>query len=77
MSIMTAPPAAKAGDVIEKSNDLGDIARVATEWVEAEIGAVKSAPNNPYGEDDEAIAGEILRRLAPGKMRPFRPQDGA
>lgn len=27
------------------------------------IDAVKAAPDNPYGDDDEKIAGEILRQL--------------
>lgn len=29
----------------------------------AAIQAVKSAPDNPYGNDDEIIAGEILKKL--------------
>lgn len=39
-----------------------DGAKAATAWVEQAIATVKSAPDNPYG-DDEAIAGEILRQL--------------
>ena len=38
-------------------------AKAATQWVEAAIAAVKSAPDNPFGNDDEAIAAEILHRL--------------
>jgi hypothetical protein len=37
--------------------------RAAQEWVAAAIAVVKAAPNNPYGDDDEAIAGEILRQI--------------
>lgn len=35
----------------------------ATKWVEQAIATVKAAPNNPYGDNDEAIAGEILRQV--------------
>lgn len=28
------------------------------------IALVKTAPDNPYGDDDELIAGELLRRIA-------------
>ena len=31
--------------------------------MDAAIQLVKSAPDNPYGDDDEAIAGELLRRI--------------
>lgn len=33
------------------------------EWVKAAIAAIKAAPDNPYGDDDETIAGEILKRI--------------
>ena len=32
-------------------------------WVDAAITAVKSAPDNHYGDDEEAIAGSLLERL--------------
>jgi hypothetical protein len=28
------------------------------------IQLIKSAPDNPYGEDDEQIAGELLKKIA-------------
>ena len=31
--------------------------------LEAALAAVKSAPDNPYGDDDEAIAAEIIERV--------------
>lgn len=31
--------------------------------MEAALAAVKSAPDNPYGDDDEAIAAAILARI--------------
>ena len=38
-------------------------AKAATAWVFAAIDAVKAAPDGGVYGDDEAIAGEILRRL--------------
>jgi hypothetical protein len=38
-------------------------AKEAEAFVASAIAAVKSAPDNPYGDDDEAIAGEILRKI--------------
>jgi hypothetical protein len=43
--------------------NVGKLAREATAWVEQAIAVVKSAPDNPYGNDDEAIAGEVLRQI--------------
>ncbi len=37
--------------------------RAAFAWVDEAIAAVKAAPDNPYGDDDEAIAAAILARL--------------
>jgi len=44
-------------------DNLKKCATNATEWVNLAISAVKTAPDNPFGDDDEAIAGEILRRI--------------
>ena len=49
------------------SPDLATKAQAAAEWVRDAIQAVKSAPDNPFGDDDEAIAGEMLR-LAEQRM---------
>jgi hypothetical protein len=38
-------------------------ARHATEWVQKAIDAVKAAPDNPYGDDDEMIAEAILDEI--------------
>jgi hypothetical protein len=51
MRFLTTPGAVVAG------------AHEATEWVRLAIQTVKDAPGNPYGDDDEAIAGEILRQI--------------
>jgi len=42
------------------------ISRAITNFHNA-IELIKSAPDNPYGDDDEAIAGAILERLAEQK----------
>ena len=33
------------------------------------IQVIKSAPDNPYGEDDEAIAGDLLKRIEERKKQ--------
>ena len=43
-------------------------AREATTWCLGAIDAVKAAPDNPYGEDDEQIAGVILDGIAARKV---------
>jgi hypothetical protein len=35
----------------------------ASAWVRRAIAAVKTAPDNPYGNDDEVIAGVLLRDI--------------
>lgn len=44
------------------SSGLGQRAQEATKWVEDAIQAVKSAPDNRW-PDDEAIAGELVKRI--------------
>ena len=46
--------------------------RRASKWVQEAIDAVKSAPDNPYGDNDEAIAEAILAKLDE-KRRPTAP----
>ncbi|KKL17574.1 hypothetical protein LCGC14_2484200 [marine sediment metagenome] len=43
--------------------NLSKVAGEATKWVEAAIAVVKTAPDNPYGDDDEAIAEAVLKGL--------------
>lgn len=40
-----------------------ETAKRAKEWVGAAIQAVKDAPDNPYGDNDEVIAGVILEEI--------------
>lgn len=66
MSVDAIPSGGGLADGIKFLMSPGRIvaaAREATAWVETAIAAVKAAPDNSFGDDDEAIAGEILRQL--------------
>lgn len=66
MSLLTVPPGggiASAAEALATPGRIGEIAKEATAWAEASIRLVKAIPGNPYGDDDEAIAGAILRRI--------------
>lgn len=67
MSLLMVPAGgglATALQALTKPGNLAAVAKEATAWVEAAIAVVKTAPDNPYGEDDEAIAGAILKGIA-------------
>lgn len=57
------------GGIAAGTTFLSDVAgmkasfRAAFAWADDAIAAVKAAPDNPYGDDDEAIAAAILDRL--------------
>ena len=55
--------------VLTTPGRLQQVLRDAAEWVNQAIAVVKTAPDNPYGNDDEAIAGEILRQLEERKRK--------
>lgn len=66
LSVDAVPAGGGFASAIEFLSDQERIingARAATDWVQTAIAAVKAAPGNPYGDDDEAIAGEILRQI--------------
>lgn len=42
---------------------LAQLSRDALAWCDAAIQAMRSAPDNPYGDDEEVIAGAILREI--------------
>lgn len=66
MSQLMVPAGAALAAGIRELTTPGNIAkrcREATAWVEEAIDVVKTAPDNPYGNDDEAIAGEILKQI--------------
>ena len=67
MALIMIPPGTKDGlatgiKALSSAKGLGDAAREATAWVFEAIDVVKTAPDNPFA-DDEAIAGEILRGI--------------
>lgn len=66
MSMLMVPDKGGLADALKalsSPKNIGNIAREATDWVMAALAAVKVAPGNSYGDDDEAIAGEVLRRI--------------
>jgi hypothetical protein len=72
ISLDAVPPGGGFQSAIEFLSDKDRIvssARSATQWVETALAAVKAAPGNPYGDDDEAIAGEILRQIEEKKTQ--------
>ena len=65
MSTLMIPSGGGLSDgirALSSSESIGKYAREATEWVEEVLTVVKTAPDNPYG-NDEVIAGEILRQI--------------
>ena len=67
-SVLAIPPGTErpfeaALDSFKSKERMIQLAREAQANVEAAIGMVKRARDNPWGNDDEAIAGEILRRI--------------
>lgn len=62
---LMVPSGGNIGDALNAiiSGKTVGLAKEATVWVQAAIAAVKQASDNPYGDDDEAIAGEILRKI--------------
>jgi hypothetical protein len=65
MSLDAIPPGGGIADGVSflLSGKLGESAKAASEWVRRAIATVKAAPDNPFGDDDEAIAAELLRRI--------------
>lgn len=59
----------KGGGLIEtceamvKPGGINNAAKNATKFAEEAIAEIKAAPDNTFGDDDEVIAGEILRRV--------------
>jgi len=42
------------------------VSRDALAWIELAIVTIKIAPDNPYGDDDEAICAAILEKIENG-----------
>lgn len=66
MAMIAVPPGSgfsAAVDTLLDNAKLKAVAREAQSQVREALDAVKAAPDNPWGEDDEAIAAEILRKV--------------
>lgn len=50
-------------DFLMNPQRIKEVSLKALEWCDQAIAAVKSAPDNPYGDDEEVIAGVILDRM--------------
>ena len=50
-------------DVITNRGKFSSIASEASAWARAAIATMKTAPDNPYGDNDEAMAGAILEGI--------------
>lgn len=62
---------------VEMFTDRDKFMTIATEanaWVQAAIDVMKTAPDNPYGDDDEAIAGSILKGIEEREAQNTKPK---
>lgn len=50
-------------EVITDKDKFSATAHEAAAWAQEAIALMKTAPDNPYGDDDEAIAGAILQAI--------------
>jgi hypothetical protein len=59
----------EGGSVLDGFNALtnparmGQIAKESTKWISVMLEAIKSAPDNPHGNDNEVIAASILKQM--------------
>ena len=65
ISLEAIPPGGGVADGANflLSGKLGEAGARAAKWVREAIDLVKTAPDNSFGDDDEAIAAELLRRI--------------
>jgi hypothetical protein len=67
MIAVEAVPAGRGfGGALEyflQPEQMNDVNRRAMQKVEDALDAIKAAPDNPYGTDDEVIAGAILSQI--------------
>lgn len=61
ITVLAIPGTAEIG-VLSNPERIKQLIRESQEWVEKAIAAVKAAPDSPY-DDDESIAGELLKRI--------------
>lgn len=66
MAIDAVPPGGglfSALDVLMSPKKMQESAQSALEWSILAVNAVRCAVDNPYGDDEEVIAGEILSKI--------------
>lgn len=68
VSLTAIPPGTTDGlgagiDFLLKPDALRQAYIAAGRFVRAALDAVKRAPDNPWGDDDEAIAADLVRRI--------------
>lgn len=72
MALIAIPPGGGIGDglaFLQDKEKMVQAGKDAATWVHQAIQAIKCAPDNRWGDDDEAIAAEILRRIAEADNR--------
>ena len=72
MAVIAIPPGSGAGtrealDMLTDPKKLGATWKEARAWVEGALAAIKAAPDNTFGNDDEVIAHELLKRINAAK----------
>jgi hypothetical protein len=60
---------ALGAEIFTDRNKFQSVALEASAFVQAAIDVMKTAPDNPYGDDDEAIAGAILKGIEERKAK--------
>ena len=66
MSVLGIPPGgghAAALSLLTDAPRMAAVYREAHEWTAEAIRVFKTAPDNPFGDDDEAIAGFLLEKI--------------
>lgn len=77
MSLIMIPPDGNLSDAMNemaKPGRIGEAAQEAAAWVNSAIALVKSTPDNPHGDDDEAIASVILGGIEDIKAKKGLPK---
>lgn len=82
MSLLMIPPGTKKGQglatgmaALMKPGNIQQVCKEATEWVEQAIDAVKACPDGGWwGDENEAIAGELLRQIDEKRREHYRRQ---
>jgi hypothetical protein len=72
MAVLTVPEGGGIADGLKFFADADHrhkIVAEAIEWTKQAIAVMKTAPDNPYGDDDEAIAKAILDQADEKKRR--------